>query len=78
MLLLPVITVGCVTNPKNNELKRETIVLPAKPERIEFSDPTDINDLLEVLNYYEFLIEDWEIWSKKVEKEIQLFANVAY
>lgn len=45
-------------------------MLPPKPEREELPEPTSIQDLVEDLNYYECLVEDWENWADKVEKII--------
>lgn len=40
--------------------------LPPRPERKELPPPESLKDLANALNYYEFLLEDWEAWYETV------------
>ena len=63
LLLLILIITGCRTCPKN-ETK---IVLPPKPERDELQPPKTLKDYAMIIVYYEYLVQDWELWGKTVE-----------
>ena len=54
---------GCVSKPRNTER-----VLPPRPERREINvKPESIRDYAIILAYYEYLVEEWEIWADTVE-----------
>ena len=52
---------SCVTTPKQNK-----IALPPKPEREEISVPDNLKGYALLINYYENLIEQWELWGDTV------------
>ena len=54
---------ACRTCPKN-ETK---ITLPPKPERSEIKKPETLKDYAMIIVYYEYLVQDWELWGKTVE-----------
>ena len=43
------------------------IVLPPKPERQEMPEVKTMADIATVLNYYEHLVQKWEVWGAAVE-----------
>lgn len=66
MILLPLIIQGCKTTKVENEIE-----LPPKPERVEQKEPENLSDLADLLNYYEHLVQDWELWADTVTKIIE-------
>jgi hypothetical protein len=56
--LLIATTIGCVNLPKGK------ITLPAKPERQEIEAPDTLKDYAEIINYYEHLVQEWELWGE--------------
>lgn len=63
-LSLLILTISaCKTCPKT-ETK---ITLPQKPERSEIKKPETFKDYASIIAYYEYLVQDWEIWGKTVE-----------
>ena len=52
---------GCRTTKIEKE-----ITLPPKPQRQELKTPQDLKDVAELLNYYEHLVEEWEVWGETV------------
>lgn len=63
-LSLLILTISaCRTCPKT-ETK---ITLPPKPERSEIKTPQTLKDYAMIIAYYEFLVQDWELWGKTVE-----------
>lgn len=65
MILLPLITQGCKTTKVEKEIE-----LPPKPQRQELKSPETLSDLADLLNYYEHLVQDWELWADCAEKLI--------
>ena len=63
MLLLPAIMSGCRTKTE--------IVLPPMPERKELPEVQTIKDMAETILYYEFLVEEWELWGETVSDIIE-------
>lgn len=61
MTLLSLITTACVTNKAQRE-----IVLPPRPERQELPEIRTIKDCATALNYYEHLVQEWELWGNTV------------
>ena len=51
---------GCVSKPA---VKSE-IILPPKPERTEQKEPETLADVANLLNYYEHLVQEWELWGE--------------
>ena len=66
MILLPLTIQGCKTTKVQNEIE-----LPPKPERVEQKEPETLSDLADLLNYYEHLVQDWELWADCAEKLIK-------
>ena len=46
-------------------------VLPPKPQRKELQAPQDLQDYAQIINYYEHLVEEWEVWGAVVEEMIK-------
>lgn len=65
LLFLPIMT-GC----KTTEIKT-VYVLPPKPQRKELQAPQTIQDYAQILNYYEHLVQEWELWSNTVSSMVQ-------
>ena len=63
LLLIP-ITIGCRTVPKRE------LILPPKPQREIQSEIKTMEDVARLINYYEHLVEEWELWGDTVEKII--------
>ena len=63
MILLLLTTAGCATKNK--------IVLPPKPEREELPEVTSAKDLVEVIVYYEYLVQEWEEWGDTVSELVE-------
>lgn len=64
-LLLATIS-GCRTVPKS-----ETVTLPPFPERQEIAEPKTVKDMSNILNYYEHLVEEWELWGETVSNLVE-------
>ena len=60
---------GCVTKPKVTN----KIILEPMPERKELPEPTNLKELLEELNYYEMLLEQWENWGDTVQRQVEIY-----
>ena len=54
---------GCVTTAK--------ITLPPKPERSEIKKPENVKDMAQIINYYEHLVREWELWGDTVETMVE-------
>lgn len=59
---------GCVSRPAP---KSEIILLP-KPERTEQKEPDSLADRAALLNYYEHLVQEWELWGDITTRMIDL------
>lgn len=59
-----------MTGCKTLEVKHK-IELPPKPERQELKEPKDLKDIAELLNYYEHLVQEYEVWADTVTKIIE-------
>lgn len=57
---------GCRTLPKN-----ETVTLPPFPERQVIAEPKTVKDMANILNYYEHLVEEWELWGETVSNLVE-------
>lgn len=62
VILLLLITLGCRTTKVE-----ESVTLPPKPQRQELKEPESIQDIANILNYYEHLVQEWETWGDSVE-----------
>lgn len=62
MILFLLTTAGCRTTKVDYE-----IVLPPKPQREERPTPTNLEEVGELLAYYESLVQSWENWGERVE-----------
>lgn len=65
LTILSILITSCVTIKNNDE-----IILPPKPERTEIPEITNLYDMVNVINYYEHLVEEWELWAESVEQII--------
>ena len=63
MILFPLITLGC----KTTKVEEREIILPPMPQRQELKAPESVKDLADILNYYEHLVQEWEVWGDTVE-----------
>lgn len=63
LILLSLIISGCCTNSE--------IILPQAPERQAIESPKSVQDLAEILAYYEQLIQEWEQWATAVKQIIE-------
>lgn len=63
VVLLPLITLGC----KTTKVEERDITLPPKPQRRELKEPESLQDIANILNYYEHLVQEWETWGDSVE-----------
>ena len=63
-VLFVLTTTSCISKPKAQT------VLPPRPERTEQKEPQTMQDLAELLNYYEHLVQQWEQWGTTVENMI--------
>ena len=63
VVLLPLITLGC----KTTKVEERDITLPPKPHRRELKEPESLQDIANILNYYEHLVQEWETWGDSVE-----------
>ena len=57
---------GCATTPKDNK-----IALPPKPKREEITVPDSVKGYALLINYYEHLVEQWELWGETVETMVE-------
>ena len=62
VILFLLITLGCKTTKVE-----ESVTLPQKPHRQELKEPESIQDIANLLNYYEHLVQEWENWGDSVE-----------
>lgn len=65
-LLLMLTTTGCVSKTKPEPKK----VLPPQPQRQELPAIQTTADLVEALNYYEHLVQEWEAWGEYAQAVI--------
>ena len=63
VILFLLIILGC----KTTKVEEREITLPPKPQRQELKEPESIKDLADILNYYEHLVQEWEVWGDSVE-----------
>lgn len=66
-LLLSLLTIQSCTSTKTEP----EIVLPPKPQRQEQKAPEELKDYALLLVYYEYLVEEWEVWADTVTKMIE-------
>ena len=65
-LLLSLLTIQSCTSTKTDP----EIVLPPKPQRQEQKAPEELKDYALLLVYYEYLVEEWEVWGETVSAMI--------
>lgn len=58
MPLLMLTTAACASKSKKEDERK----LPPMPERTELAPIETTADLVEALNYYEHLVQQWEAW----------------
>ena len=63
--LLLLTTVGCNTVPKAK------VTLPPKPKRQELQAPETLTDYALIINYYEHLVQEWELWGETASSAIK-------
>ncbi len=66
MLLLALTMTSCQSKPKSDKKK----VLPPQPQRQELAPIETTADLVEALNYYEHLVQEWEAWGEYAQAVI--------
>lgn len=66
MPLLALTTTGCVSKPKGPQKQ-----LPPMPQRQELAPIETTADLVETLNYYEHLVQEWESWGLTAQAIIE-------
>jgi hypothetical protein len=66
MLLLALTTASCASKTKKEKEK----VLPPFPQRSELAPIETTADLVEALNYYEHLVQEWEAWGEYAQAVI--------
>jgi hypothetical protein len=62
---LLIIIQSCKTVPCND------IHIPPQPERTSLNVPKTEEEYVDVIIYYETLLQKWELWAQTVEKIIQ-------
>lgn len=67
MPLLALTTAACVSKTKPEPKK----VLPPQPQRQELPAVMTTADLVEALNYYEHLVQEWEAWGETAQAIIE-------
>ena len=67
MLLLALTMTSCRSKPKSDKQK----VLPPQPQRQELAPIETTADLVEALNYYEHLVQEWEAWGEYAQTVIE-------
>lgn len=65
-VLLILITLSCTTI----EYVYPDYILPPEPEREKIVKPVDKKDYINILLYYEKLVQEWENWASSVKKII--------
>lgn len=66
MTLLILITVSCKTLPKD-----EKATLPPKPQRKEIHAPDTVEGYALIINYYEHLVQEWELWGETATEMVE-------
>lgn len=46
-------------------MKVNEIALPQRPERAEQPHCTSVKDMALLINYYEHLVQEWELWGNR-------------
>ena len=64
-IILLAILLGIITSCQSSRIE-PVIELPPKPQRRELKAPETVQDLAEIINYYEHLVEEWELWADTV------------
>ena len=57
---------GCRSLPKS-----EPLTLPPTPQRQEITEPKNMKDFANIINYYEHLVEEWELWGQTVNTLVE-------
>ena len=68
LLLIIIIVPGCKTYEPKDDYIESIIIL--RPKREVLEEPQDINDMVEIIIYYESLLQEWEAWGNLVESSI--------
>ena len=66
--LFALTTIGCVSKPA----PKTVILLPPMPERIEQKEPETLADVAKLLNYYEHLVQEWELWGERTSHMVEM------
>ena len=61
------LTTACVSKPKKENDRK----LPPVPQRTELAPIETTADLVEALNYYEHLVQEWEAWGEYAQAVIE-------
>ena len=65
-VLFTLTTTACVSK----QPVQKEIILPPKPQRTQQKEPENLQDVANLLNYYEHLVQEWETWGYFVDKMI--------
>ena len=63
---------GCVSKPKAE------VVLPPKPQREIMPEVKSRKDVGELVNYYEHLVQQWEVWGDDATAVIEKTNTIIY
>ena len=66
-VLFMLTTTACVSKPA----PQREIILPPKPQRQEQNEPTNLKEIADLLNYYEHLVQQWEVWGEVTTRMVE-------
>ena len=69
-ILLVLLFLQTMTGCRSTKIEK-VYVLPPKPQRKEIQAPQDLQDYAQIINYYEHLVEEWEVWGELVEEMVK-------
>lgn len=65
--LLTILLLSITASCRTTKIEDSEIILPPKPQREERPTPTNLEEVGELLAYYESLVQSWENWGERVE-----------
>lgn len=69
-IILLAILLGIITSCQSSRIE-PVIELPPMPQRQELKSPETLKDYVEIINYYEHLVQEYEVWADTVTKMIE-------